>query len=89
MPVMTAPNRSGEPLQLYVPPWIKAVLKGMAARALRTLSTEVLIALENYIKAAGLWAPPPEPDQEDRPRKKKVLLRADHTLTADVPASTR
>ncbi len=67
MPVMAKkPKRSGVPLQLYVPSWIKATLGEMAEEHRRPLTAEVLIALENHIKAAKRWHPPKTPPAADK-----------------------
>jgi len=69
------PNRTGVPLQLYVPPWVKDVLAGMAEDGRRSLTSEVLTALEAHIRAAGRWSPGAEADtkppgaKRGRPRK--------------------
>jgi hypothetical protein len=54
------PNRSGVPLHVYIPPELRAVIDAMAGSNRRPLTTEVIIALENHARAAGLWPPPAE-----------------------------
>ncbi len=51
------PNRSGVALFVYVPPELRAAIVALAARTRRTLTTEVVIALENHAKKNGLWPP--------------------------------
>lgn len=66
------PNRTGVPLQLYVPPWVKDVLAGMAEDGRRSLTNEVLTALEAHIRAAGRWSPPvAEADEKPTAKRKK------------------
>lgn len=51
------PNRTGVPLYVYVPPEIRSAIDELAERNRRPLTSEVLIALEAHLKAAGLWPP--------------------------------
>lgn len=62
------PNRTGVPLHIYIPPEVRAALDALADENRRPLTTEVLIALENHLKAAGRWPlspSPPTPPKED------------------------
>jgi hypothetical protein len=62
------PNRSGVPLHVYLPPEVRAAMDALADDNRRSLTTEVLIALENHLKATGRWplssSPPPTPKEE-------------------------
>jgi hypothetical protein len=60
------PNRRGKPLHVWLDPALRDLLDALAARTRRSLTTEVTIALEAHLTAAGLW-PPPAPSSTDTP----------------------
>ncbi len=47
------PNRTGVALHIYIPPDIRAAMDALAGDNRRPLTTEVLIALEAHLRAAG------------------------------------
>jgi hypothetical protein len=51
------PKRSGVPLQLYIPPWLKAAVEQMARDGRRSRTSEVIMALETHVRAAGYLPP--------------------------------
>lgn len=55
------PNRTGVPLHVYIPPDIREALDAMAEDNRRPLTSEVLIALEAHLKAAGRMPQRPKP----------------------------
>jgi hypothetical protein len=57
------PRRSGKPLNLWIPVALRDALDAQLARSRRPLTTEVIIALEQYLTTQGLW-PPPESAEE-------------------------
>lgn len=64
------PRRTGVPLQVYVPHRYKELLERMAARGRRPVTSELLLALEMYFKAAGEWPLPDAPDDDAPPPKR-------------------
>jgi hypothetical protein len=40
---------------------LRAALADAAARSRRSASTEIVLAIEHYLAAQGLWPPPPSP----------------------------
>jgi hypothetical protein len=50
-------QRRGKPLNVWVPLELRDALDASAARNRRPLTTETVIALENYLTAQGLWPP--------------------------------
>jgi hypothetical protein len=60
------PKRTGVPLHIYVPPELRAAMDALAERNRRLLTTEVIMALEAHLAAAGLW-PPPSTSSTDAP----------------------
>jgi hypothetical protein len=51
------PKRSGGPLQLYIPPWLKTAVEQMAKDGRRSRTSEVIMALESHVRAAGYLPP--------------------------------
>jgi hypothetical protein len=51
------PKRSGVPLQLYIPPWLKTAVEQMAKDGRRSRTSEVIMALESHVRAAGYLPP--------------------------------
>lgn len=51
------PNRKGVPLHIWLDAQLRAAIDALAETNRRPLTTEVSIALENHLKAAGLWPP--------------------------------
>lgn len=49
-------------IQAKVTPALHAALERAASRLRRTKNAEMVIALENHLKALGLWSPPEEDD---------------------------
>ena len=60
------PNRTGVPLHVYIPAQLDADLTAHATKNRRKVTAEVIIALEEYLRAAGaLTEPKPaEPGDE-------------------------
>lgn len=54
------PNRKGKPLNVWVPPAMRDAIDLLAERNRRLVTTEVIIALEEYLTKAGLWPPKKE-----------------------------
>lgn len=52
------PKRTGVPLHIYLPPELRAAIDALAEDNRRLLTVEVIMALENHLKAAGRWPPP-------------------------------
>jgi hypothetical protein len=52
------PRRTGVPLHVYIPPDLRAAMDRLAGENRRSLTSEVMIALENHLKAVGQWPPP-------------------------------
>jgi hypothetical protein len=50
-------QRSGRPLNVWIPEELRAALDASAAKNRRPLTTEVAIALEQYLQTQGLWPP--------------------------------
>jgi hypothetical protein len=56
------PNRSGVPLNVNIPPALRAALDKLTERTRRTITAEVEIALEFHCGKEGLWPPPEDSD---------------------------
>jgi hypothetical protein len=52
------PQRSGKPLNVWLEADVRDALDALLVQTRRSLTSEVSIALENHLKAAGLWPPP-------------------------------
>jgi hypothetical protein len=50
-------QRSGKPLNVWIPEELREALDQSAAKNRRLLTTEVVIALEQYLSTQGLWPP--------------------------------
>lgn len=62
-PEKRRPNRSGVPLHIYISRELRQAINELAEENRRLITTEVVIALENHLKAAGRWPPPGETGQ--------------------------
>ena len=51
------PVRTGVSLHVYIDPTLRDAMDGLVSRTRRSLTTEVEIAIENHLKAEGLWPP--------------------------------
>jgi hypothetical protein len=47
------PNRTGTPLQIYLPPGMKELLVEVATRNSRKISAEVVLAIKSHLAANG------------------------------------
>lgn len=54
-PERKRPNRSGVPLHIYIPPDLRAVIEALADDGRRSITNEVIIALEEYAARQGRW----------------------------------
>ncbi len=62
------PNRTGVALQLYISAELRATLDRVLAKTRRSLTTEVVIALENHFRTLGEWPLPADtPPDADPP----------------------
>lgn len=52
------PRRTGRNLQAWIPAELRDAVDASANRNRRSLTTEVIIALEKYLSSEGLWPPP-------------------------------
>ena len=59
-PAKRRSNRTGLPLHVYLPPALRRAIDDMAESTQRTVTVEVMRALEAHLRAGGFW-PPPEP----------------------------
>lgn len=55
------PTRTGVPLHVWLDPALRQAIDCLAAQTRRSLTTEVTMALESHLKAAGLWPPADSP----------------------------
>jgi hypothetical protein len=74
---MLMATRKGKSISVYLPLDLVKRLKASVARNRRTLTMEITIALERYLKAEEeahgvVWEPEPEeePKEEKKPKKK-------------------
>ena len=51
------PQRTGVPLNVWLPRGLREALDVLLVRTRRSLTTEVVIALEKHLEEAGLWPP--------------------------------
>lgn len=51
--------RTGVPLMVYLPPEVRDALGRAVAASRRSLTTEVIICLEQYLTGLGFWPLPP------------------------------
>ena len=49
-------------LHIEVPPELKAALQASATANHRKLTGEIIAVLEDYLRRAGLWPPPDDPE---------------------------
>lgn len=63
-PKQPPPNRTGKSLHVYIDPALRDAMELLVRQSRRSLTTEVEIALENHLSAAGLWPPPAPGDQK-------------------------
>jgi hypothetical protein len=52
--------RSGKPLNVWIGAPLRDALDAMIAKSRRSLTSEVSIALEEYLAKQGFWPPPDE-----------------------------
>jgi hypothetical protein len=64
----TIPRPGKQTLYAELPPEIYRRLKERAERCRRTLTGELILALEWYLETPPVPAPPPPPEQPKRPR---------------------
>lgn len=60
-PKRPKPARTGVPLHVWIDPRLRRAMDLLAAQTRRSLTTEVTMALESHLKAAGLWPISEEP----------------------------
>lgn len=61
MPAMSQPRpkRKGLPLNIYIPKKLREALDKSAEANRRPVTSETVIALEEYLARQGHWPPPP------------------------------